>query len=189
MKLVKSFKSTIKGDVPIAVFENHQYIVNQFLVSAFSSMQKPTTPIHPDKTYWSNLSFILNYKRDGVGFGGYGRFQPYISISLFKFMSNNDEKEWIIEVPPIFSGDSKVKSFIGSIHAYIANECAIHLATTIRKYMQSNSVAQQNTLINVSNYERHQLTAPDGIVFQDVYKFLYLNLVIGELQELETLSL
>jgi hypothetical protein len=189
MKLIKSFNSTTRGDVPIAVIEKHKNIANQFFVMAFSCMQKSTTPIHPDKTYWNNLSFILNYRKDAIGFGGYGRFQPFVTIALFKFMSSSDEKEYSIEVPRIFSSDNFIKSFTGNIQMYIANQCAIHLAETIRKYLQNNSLAQQNPLINAGNYERSSLLSPNGIVFQDVYKFLYTNLLIGELQELDSLTL
>jgi hypothetical protein len=189
MNLVKSFSSITKGDVPIAVTEKHRYIANQFLVKAFSCMQKRTTPIHPDKTYWNNLSFRLNYKKNAIGFGGYGRFQPYVTLALFNCMSSSDDKEYLIEVPKTFSNDNLIKSFTGDIQRFIANQCAIHLAETIRKYLQNNSLAQQNALINVGNYERSGLISPNGIVFQDVYRFLYVNLLIGELQELDSLSL
>jgi hypothetical protein len=189
MSLVKNFKSTTKGDVPIAVIEKHQYIANQFFVEAFSCMQKPLTPVHPDKTYWSNLSFILNYKKDALCFGGYGRFLPYVSVALFDCISNDDQKEYLIEVPTIFTKDRKVKSFTGPVQTYIANLCAIHLADTIRKYLQNNFVAHQNPMININKYERADLLAPSGIVFKDIYKFLYLNVLVGELQELDSLAL
>lgn len=188
MKLIKSFNSNTKGDVPIAIIEKHKNIVNQFFVGAFSCMQKETTPIHPDRTYWNNLSFTLNYKKDAIGFGGYGRFQPYITIALFKFMSSNDEKEYLIEVPKVLSSDNLITSFKGNSQTYIQNQCAIFLAETIRKYLQNNFVAQQNPLININEYERSSLLSPNGIVFQDVYKFLYTDLVNRQLPQLESLA-
>ena len=162
MKLTKNFKSIVKGDVPISVKKQHTDIVNLFLVNAFSSMQKSTAPIHPDETFWTSLSFTLNYKKDAVGFGGCGRSQPYFSIALFDCMPNDNKKSYLI---------------IDNIHAYISNQCAMLLATVIRKYLQNNPVALMNPEINVNEYTRAQLTSPDGIVFKDVHQYIYHNLL------------
>jgi hypothetical protein len=178
MKQTKKFSSTVKGDAPIAVIQNHKDIINQFLVGAFAKLLKSSSPITPDNVYWENFSFIQNYNVGAVNFGGHGRFQSYISIALDKCKSTDLSKQYKIEVPSLFAGHDTVKSFEGDVKAFIWAECAIQLSTIIRKYIQSNSVTLFNPAINVRGYTRADFASDDSLAYEEVYRYLYETMLV-----------